>query len=157
HTAKDVWQQSYPAGSIVLRSEDPNLTGVVEPDGKVTVMDLRTQKEVLKVPAYDPKDPWKGIDPKQLGKETQITVLKDAQQFYLAFFAANETGGGPWPAVLNGSGLRSLPLNGKLYAFEMDTGAYKWYVNVPNQMILLDHFEDLPIVLCTARYNKGPA
>src|SRR5579883_350259 len=46
-TGQDVWKEKYPARSIVARSEDAGLTGVVEPSGKVHVIDLRARKEVM--------------------------------------------------------------------------------------------------------------
>ena len=42
-SGQDVWKQSFPAQSLVARSEDATLTSVVEPSGKVHVIDLRTQ------------------------------------------------------------------------------------------------------------------
>ena len=46
-TGKDVWKQAFAPKSYVLRAEDGDLAGVVEPDGQVRVVDLTTRKEVL--------------------------------------------------------------------------------------------------------------
>src|SRR5207249_4657783 len=44
--------------------------------------------------------------------------------------------------------------NGEIYCFETATGKRKWHVALLNQMIVLDHFADMPIILATARYNQ---
>jgi hypothetical protein len=159
HTGKDSWKQTFAANSVALRSDNPHLAGAIEPDGKVTVIDLRTRKEVLKVPAFDPKEPYLGVDPAQLKTTPQVHLLQDAQQLYLAFQHSDAAAaGGPWPAFLNGSGVRTVPVNGRIYAFAQGTSELKWYTqDVSNQMIVLDHFERLPMILCVARYNKGGA
>ena len=43
----DVWKQTFAARSLVARSDDAGLVGVVEPSGKVHVIDLRQRKEVM--------------------------------------------------------------------------------------------------------------
>src|SRR5262249_36558091 len=52
------------------------------------------------------------------------------------------------------SGLRGLHVNGFLYSFDLKTGEQNWFNIADNQMILLDEFERIPVVLMTARYNK---
>ncbi len=37
---KDLWKKEMPAGAVLLAGEEPELTGVVEPDGKLTVVRL---------------------------------------------------------------------------------------------------------------------
>ncbi len=44
-TGQDVWMQNYAARSFVAKSEDATLAGIVEPDGKVHVIDLRRAKK----------------------------------------------------------------------------------------------------------------
>ena len=44
-SGKDVWKQSYAPRSIVAHSEEATLTGVVEPNGKVHVIDLRRARK----------------------------------------------------------------------------------------------------------------
>src|SRR5262249_41347624 len=45
---KDVWKKEFAANSIIIKAENDDLAGAVEPDGKFTVFDMATQKEVLK-------------------------------------------------------------------------------------------------------------
>jgi hypothetical protein len=49
--------------------------------------------------------------------------------------------------------LRSARVNGTLYAFDRVSGKVRWFAEVPAQMMLLDQFEDLPVILFSARYN----
>src|SRR5207253_3187630 len=63
---------------------------------------------------------------------------------------------GPYPNV---AGLRSVLVNGKVYAFDRQTGKYNWYVPegdqmVVSQMLLLERFQDLPMMLFTAKFNR---
>ena len=103
-TGKNVWKGEFPAGSIVLNSEDPDLGGVVGPDGKATVIDLRTLKEVLRVT----------LDPKPPEKSQGVSLLTDRAHYYLAVNGPRDANT-PWPQQPNfmpGSGLRCLPVNG---------------------------------------------
>jgi len=43
-TGKDVWSKNFAAGSVALRSEDPNITGVIDPNGNLTVIDVRAAR-----------------------------------------------------------------------------------------------------------------
>ena len=47
-------EAGFPAGSVAMTSEDPNLTGVVEPSGAVRVFDIEKRKEVMTTKLYDP-------------------------------------------------------------------------------------------------------
>jgi len=149
-SGQDEWKQSYPARSIVARSEDPNFTAVIDPEGKVHVIDLRARKEVMTGQMEEPANHLRNVQ--------AIHLLVDRKQFYLACQApmqvnnGNPFGGVAVSNVRTDLGMRTVPINGRLYAFDRATGDYTWHAAVENQMLVLDQFEELPIVLLTARH-----
>jgi len=52
------------------------------------------------------------------------------------------------------SGLRGLMVNGELYCFDAKTGELNWHNPAANQMIVLEQFSEMPMVLLTSRYTK---
>jgi outer membrane protein assembly factor BamB len=156
-TGKDVWKREFKGGAIALKCEDPNLAGVAEPDGTVTVIDLTTQKEILK----------SSIVKEHLVKAEAVYLLDDPHQFYLAINGPKDANNNPgvpgmpgMPAGMAGqiqsglqpgSGMRSLPVDGFFYAIDRKTGQYNWYNEVKQQQIVLEHFREMPIVMFTAR------
>ncbi|MFO0926753.1 MAG: PQQ-binding-like beta-propeller repeat protein [Gemmataceae bacterium] len=146
---KDVWTQSYAQGSTLLTSEDPRLAGVVEPDGTVKVVDVVARREVLSS---------KLADPKHVDKAQAVYLVSDPDYLFIAVNGPADPNVPPWggglqPNVQNGSGLRTIPVNGMVYAFNRKTGGLQWYNPVENQHLILSQFEDLPAVLFTARYQ----
>jgi outer membrane protein assembly factor BamB/tetratricopeptide (TPR) repeat protein len=147
-TGKDVWRKSFPSSAKMVQADDSHLAGVVDLEGNVTVLDLYAQKEVLraKVEADDAK------------KATDIHLLQDHDQFYVAFNEPIDRklhpGQGPWPNVSHG--MRSFVLNGTVYAFDRATGKLHWATAGPveNQMMVLEQFKELPVLLFTAQYTK---
>lgn len=152
---KDVWKQKYAMGSILLNSEDPRLAGVAEPDGTIRVYDVRTQKEVFTT---------KLVDSKHMDKAQAIHLVADPDFVFLAINGPNDPnivpvnqGGGLQPNVLPASGLRSVPVNGMVYAFDRSTGNMRWYNPVENQQMIISQFDELPMLLFSARYvHLGP-
>jgi hypothetical protein len=148
-----VWKQSYAANSLLARSEDPWLTGVVEPDGKVHVVDLRARKEVMTGQME------KENVPEHLRNVQSVHLLTDREQFYFALQSPMEVnnnvrmgGGGVQSNLMPQLGMRAVPINGTLYAFPRDgNGDAEWYAAVKNQFLVLDQFQDLPLVLLTSR------
>jgi outer membrane protein assembly factor BamB/tetratricopeptide (TPR) repeat protein len=148
--ARDVWKQTYAARSIVARSEDDSLAGVVEPSGKVHVIDLRARKEVMTGQMADPA--------RDLQEVQVVHLLADAKNFYFACQAPMELNNmnrgmptGIMSNVMTQLGMRTVAVNGMIYAFKRDTGEYDWYVPAKNQMLVLDQFRGLPVIPLTAR------
>jgi hypothetical protein len=148
-TGKDLFKETFAANSQVLRTEDSHFAGMVEPDGKVRVFDLRNQKEVLA---------GAKMDPKHLDKVQSLHLLADGKYFYVACNGPVDPNVAQWGGVqsnlMPGTGLRGLPVNGEVYCWEAGTAKEKWHNPVPNQMLVLDQFQDLPFVLFTSRYQK---
>jgi len=153
-TGQDVWKQNYPARSIVTRSEEPYLTGVVEPDGKVHVVDLRTRKEVMAGQLFEPGETLRNVQ--------VIHLLADRQKFYFACQGPmeannvnlNRFGVGLASNVMTQLGMRTVPVNGRICAFKREDGSFEWHVPVKNQFLLHDQFAELPVVLLTARHQE---
>jgi len=145
---KDLWKQTFAANAHVLRPENEGVGGVVEPDGKVTLVDLKTLTTTTL------KD---GMKPEHLNKVVSLHLLKDRKFWYIACNAQPDqdmVAGSLMVNLMPGSGLRSLPVNGELYCFERKTGELNWYNNASNQMLILDDFAELPMVQLTSRYQK---
>jgi len=149
-TGKDLWKKAFAANSLDLKSEDPNLVGAVEPanEGKVTVVDLRTRKEVLVT----------RLGPKDLEKVQDIHLLSDRNHFFLTINKQPNTqqnqNGGFYSNV--GNGIRSVPVNGNVHAFDRRTGKHLWQPlkEISHQMLIADQCRDLPVLLFTARSNR---
>jgi outer membrane protein assembly factor BamB len=146
HAGKDLWEQTFPAHSLVLDSPGPELLAVVAPDGTVTVVNLKDRREVQKL----------NVEPRHLEKVQRGTLLRDRTQVYLAFQGPNDgalnTVDGPNPNVV---GLPTVPVNGMLYAFDRQTGELRWHSRVPPQTIVLECFDDLPVLLFTAQVIRS--
>jgi outer membrane protein assembly factor BamB len=145
---KDIWKREFKANSVVLKCDDPHLAGVIEPDGQVTLVNLNTQKDVLK----------STIDPKHIAKAQAVYLLEDGQHYYLAINgptdANNNPFGPPQSGLMPGSGMRSLPVNGYFYALDRQTGKVRWNSEVLQQMVVLEHFREMPILLFSSRSNR---
>jgi outer membrane protein assembly factor BamB len=147
-SGKDLWRKTFTANAIAMKTQDPTLAGMVEPgnEGKVTAVDLNTGRVVLRTRVF----------PKDLDKVQQAHLLRDKDLYYLVFDQPADQQknpwGGPWPSVMNG--LYSITVNGKIYAFYRSTGKLRWINDVPSQMLVLNQFQDLPMLLFTARSNK---
>ncbi|HEY7309492.1 MAG TPA: PQQ-binding-like beta-propeller repeat protein [Gemmataceae bacterium] len=153
-TGQDIWKQTYAARSLVAHSEDPSLTAVVEPDGKVHVIDLAARKEVM-AGQMDKDDLAKHLRNVQI-----VHLLADRDNFYIACQAPvemnnnNRMGGGILSSVMTHLGMRTLPVNGYIYAFPRDSkGDFEWFAEVKNQFLLLEQFQDLPLIVLAARHQ----
>jgi tetratricopeptide (TPR) repeat protein len=137
-TGQVVWTQEAPEKSLVLQSPDPTLAGTVDPDGAVSVTDLRTRRRVLAA----------NLDPAHLQGASGAMVLRDRSRFYVAVQRLPDRNAGvpdnPWPLV---AGLDSVPVNGMVYAYDRATWKLLWYSRVPHQMLLLDSVEKGPVLL----------
>jgi tetratricopeptide (TPR) repeat protein len=146
-TGKDSWKQEFPAGSVAVQSEDRDLVGAVEPDGKFTLFDLRSRKAFFEAK----------VDPKYLKDVNDARLFVDSRNYYLALNTpVNQNanpGGATWTNIQPTTGMRCTPINGEFYCFNRDTRKMEWHNDVPMNRLLVDHFQDLPMALFTARNN----
>ena len=123
---QDVWKKDLSPDAVLLRNEEPELVGIVEPDGKITVADLRIPKEVFhaRVPSAD------------MDKVNAGLLLQDSNQYYVILNRPPEPKQdlqGPYANVVV---MRTAPVNGTVHAFDRQTGELKWYKRVANQIVL---------------------
>ncbi|HTK74458.1 MAG TPA: PQQ-binding-like beta-propeller repeat protein, partial [Gemmataceae bacterium] len=141
-TGKDVWRREFAAAALVIRTEDPQLTGVAE-GRNVTVLTTRTGDVLFK----------SQLQPEHVDKLQDVTLLGDRERLYLALNRTPEPGLS-WNANA-GFGLRSLKINGPVYALKRKSGAVEWVCDfVPHQWLILEQVRDLPILLFASQYNK---
>jgi outer membrane protein assembly factor BamB/tetratricopeptide (TPR) repeat protein len=156
---KDLWAQAFAPRSQVLQSENPGLTGVVEPDGKVHVLDSHTGKAVLVTDkGYDYTNPKTGMDPAHLANLQDIGLVADGERIFVACNTTpdpNVTRFGPLQShLMANQGMRALPVNGMIYAYDRSSGEFKWNLPAPNQTITLERFAEVPVLMLTSHHSK---
>jgi outer membrane protein assembly factor BamB len=163
-TGKDLWKGTFAPGSKIMTPETDDLAGVVEPSGKAVVIDLNTLKTLTLKFTPDAEEkgkevqPLEGIRPEHLQKAASVHLLRDHRDIYVVCSDPLD----PTVVMQNtmqanlmpGMGLRALQVNGAIYSFDGQTGETNWYNSVQNQMLVLDEFEKVPVVLMTARFRK---
>jgi outer membrane protein assembly factor BamB len=147
----DVWTKEFPtAGTVLLKTLDPETTGVLAPDGKFEVLQTRTGKTLFKgaVDADRIDDHMKTASGTMA--VTSPILLADADRYYL--FLNRNPDAGRGPVVYGYSMIRSMPVNGVTYAFDKATGRRLWFHPVlKNQMVLLERFDELPCIVAAAQ------
>lgn len=147
-SGKDLWRKAMRPGAFLLKSLSPGWLGIVESSGDVAAVELTRGEEVARL----------HLDPRHLAKVHDGHLLLDGERFFIALHGPMDP---EWkivdePSGNFRSGLSAVPVCGMLYAFGRDRGDLRWFTWLPPQMLLLDSFEELPIVLCsavTARVN----
>ena len=144
-TGKDLWSKKFLPNSLVTESAN-DLAGVVEPDGTVTVVELSQHKPVLTAK----------LRPGHLDKVRSVRLVRDAHSCYLICErTADHNNVGPvLPHLREGRGFRTVPVNGVLWRFNLSDPDLSWYNEVTNQVLLLNRFEESPVVLLAARYQR---
>jgi outer membrane protein assembly factor BamB len=145
-TGKDVWKQAFAAKSFVLQGDECGLGGVIEPDGRVRVVDLASGREISTAKT--------GMDAKGLDKDTTYTILADALDVYVAPDAPPPPLTRVNSNLMPGAGLRGLNVNGDIYAFRRDTGARHWVVTASDVQLVLDRFAEMPMLVMTGQTQK---
>jgi hypothetical protein len=82
--------------------------------------------------------------------------LHDAHHFYLACNAPdNQLPQGVQRRISPaGRVLRSLPVHGRIAAYDRHTGQEKWHALVPPQHLVIDQFQDVPLLLFASYQAK---
>jgi outer membrane protein assembly factor BamB/tetratricopeptide (TPR) repeat protein len=146
-SGKDLWKQHFPAGTVMLSSEDPDLAGAIAPDGRVTVVNLRQRKVVLG-----------GLVANEHMKNLhQAHLLADAQSIYVALYANNPANPPQvWSNLQATTGMRAITVNGQVYAFDRRTCKIRWWNQVENQQLVLEQWKEMPVLLFTSRSGVNP-
>ena len=142
---KDVWTEKFPLNSVVMKTEDADLAGVVDPEGHAVGIDVNTGKKVLQA-VLDPK----GLGGIKGGNPPTVTLLRDSGLFYVLVNLPS-----PQPVQTNlfaDTGMRGLPVNGDVYAYDKGTFKMKWKAELKDTMLIADNFKDMPVLLFTGRY-----
>jgi outer membrane protein assembly factor BamB len=142
-TGQDVWRKSFSAGALPIRSEDPALAGAVEKDHSATFLDARTGRVLFKTM----------LQAEHVERLHEVAAVSDRNHIYLALTRTPENGTRWTPYVSNG--MRSLSLNGPLYALDRTSGKLDWVCDfLQYQTLLLEQMHDLPLLLFTSQYSK---
>lgn len=166
-SGKDVWTRAYDSKASVLHSEDPGITGVIDPAGKVIVLDAESGREIMNSTILKGR-----ITKDDLTSLKEPLLLHDADHFYVALNRAidsNKVAGGVLANNFS-NGLRCGTVNGWFVALHRQPGQktvggktiawkagdFAWHSYVPlnNQMVILEQFDQLPIILFSSRYNE---
>jgi len=166
-SGKDTWSKNFPAGSFALKTEDSQFAGVVDPKGALTVLDVNTGKIVLESNVAQGR-----ISVEDLKGLRDPVLLHDGERFYVALNKAIDgakVGGGLLHNNFN-NGTRCQIVNGWFLAIHRADGQKKlgdrditwkkgdlaWHSDKPiaNQLLIVEQFEQSPVVLFTSRYNE---
>jgi outer membrane protein assembly factor BamB len=143
-TGHSVWERRFSPGAVVIQSQDPGLTGAVEKDNSVTLVNARTGAVLFKSLIF----------PEHATDLEGATLLGDRDRYYLAL--NRKTDGTLFWHAGTVAGIRTLSVNGPLYALNRGTGKLEWVCDfVPHQMLLLEQVRDLPVLLFASQYNKS--
>jgi outer membrane protein assembly factor BamB len=145
-SGKDVWSRDFPPGSKLLDATRTPWCAVAAPDGKVALLSLDTGTPAGEL----------AVAPRDMEKAT-ATVLADADQVYLAWATEQTPEMTAQEASQCRPGLAVVRLNGMLYAFDRRGGALRWTSATPAQHLLVEEFEELPILLCATRTQQNMA
>lgn len=158
-TGKDVWKKEFDAQAIPITAPlDASLCGFVKGDGTAELYSVQNGDLVAKLK----------IDEKN--REAQIKacngaqVFADADRFYLILDRDPSLGSTNGTRSANQTQqVRSVKVNGPLYAFDRATGKRLWaFADIlENQHLIIEQFADLPVLMAsslimrdgTNRYN----
>ncbi len=152
-SGEDVWRKDYAtAGTLLLRTLDPETTGVLTPDGKFEVLETRTGKPVFhgavdadRVEAHMRNGTGAVV-------VTDPLLLADADRYFLFLNRPAEPGRAP--GAYGYTMIKSQTVNGVAYAFDKGTGKRLWFRDgrlFENQSILLERFDELPCLVAAAQ------
>jgi outer membrane protein assembly factor BamB len=144
---KDVWKREYDAKAVPVRSTNDEWTGFVKSNGDVEILATMTGKPIAEF-KLDPK-----YGAAHLKDCVEAQLLSDSDRFYLVLGRQPQGA-----AVANRRNLmynftlKSMLINGPMYAFDRGTGRRLWYVDdiLDNQWLILERFADLPVIICAA-------
>ena len=143
---KDVWSKDFPANSVVLKTHDPELTGIVTVEGAIQVLASKTGKVLLegKVDAQKLDDHLK-IAGKVALKDPLL--MADSERFYV--FLNKDDKGGNVNVFWGQAQVKTAPVNGACYAFDRTTSKRLWYTDTQfnRQQICVERFEDMPCIV----------
>jgi outer membrane protein assembly factor BamB len=154
YTGKDIWKKALGADGYQLRSESDDYTGYVTTGGEVVVLNAADGKELFK----------SKLDEKKMGqhleKVHEALLLADAERFFVVLSKPHEgpaNRGGYQPVFTQA--IRSIRVNGPMYAFDRKTGQRLWYTDeqMEDQNVALEQFADLPIIIAASMYQKFAA
>jgi outer membrane protein assembly factor BamB len=164
---KDVWSKAFPAGTVVTQTEDRDLTGVIDPKGRLSALDVETGRVVLNTSVLQGRN----VTAAEIKNLSTPLLLQDRDHYYVALnhpVEANKIGGGLQNNFSNG--LRCAPVNGWFLALHRQAGetrrggrvrpfakgelAWDSFEPILNQMIVLEQFENLPVLVFSCRYNE---
>jgi outer membrane protein assembly factor BamB/tetratricopeptide (TPR) repeat protein len=147
-TAKDDWKRDIDGGATMLHCEDPNLAGFVSDKGEVVIFSVKDGKEIF-TGRLDAKMAGQHLD-----KLESAVLLADRERFYVFLNKPGENNLNYNPSV--NPGIRTMRVNGGVYCFDRATQKRLWRTDeqFENQQIVLDQFQDLPIILGAHAYNR---
>lgn len=143
-TGQDVWKHKLTSGAVVVRSEDRDYTATIEKDRTLTILVAKTGEVLFK----------SHLQPEHANVSDGATLLSDRDRFYLTLNPKPSNGLNWNPCV--SFGLRSVRLNGTMYALNRTSGKLEWVCDfLPHQTLLLEQIQDLPILLFASQYYKS--
>ncbi len=75
---KDVWSKDFDPKALVLHTDDADLTGVLEPNGKIIALDANTGTELLSANVIRGR-----VTLDEMNGVTEPLLLRDADHFYV--------------------------------------------------------------------------
>lgn len=150
-TGKDDWKKEIEGNAILLRCEDPNLTGYVSTDkGDVVIFSVKDGKEIFSG-KLDAKKMQAQLDKVETG-----TLIADRDRFFVVLSRAIDNNARNNNMLAVTQGMRTLHVNGTVYCFDRTTKKRLWFTEeqFENQQIILDQFGDLPVMLGAHYYNR---
>ena len=154
---KDVWSKKFPSDSVILKTQDPEITGVVSVDGAIQVLSAKTGKVLLdgKIDADKVEEHLK-VAGKIALKEPLL--MADSERFYV-FLNKDDKGQLNPNMYWNGQAqVKTTGVNGACYAFDRTTSKRLWYTDGQflRQLLCLERFEEMPCIVASHPFYMEP-
>jgi hypothetical protein len=96
------------------------------------------------------------VDP-LLVEKVPMKLVADAGNIYLVSQKNEDNPNGAMglqPNFMGQVGVRYLRANGEVYAFRRETGKLAWRNHVSNQLMIMEQFQNLPMIIFSSRFNR---
>lgn len=154
---EDVWSHSFGVKGWIVNSQEADFVGGVTAEGRLTVLNVRTGQPILKT----------RLRPEDMVNLQEVALVSDPLHWYCllqegsggeAKEAARRPPANAPPMIVMGrrnrlimpyqaAELSTVPVNGMIYAFNKQNGQVHWQRRVKEQQLIVDRFDDLPMLL----------